>query len=359
MVIGTTIIISYGGIEGINNELYKRTKSKNLNGSDDYLNMIYAMGDYNIKIIIPKIISNRYWSVFANIEGDFASEKPEYYPVENTLNIKGANLKNCDLRSAMGNNCFLVNSNIRFGDLRGARFNGADMRSAKMEMAKLQGAEINWADFSGAHMEACELSGCQSRYAKFNGAIFYSEEYSNFSALFWKSEMQNAEFRNANLTKADFKEAILCKADFSFADLSEAEFNKADLRGANFEYAKLNKTDFRNTDLSNVINLSWEQLRTASLDKTKIPDEAIENAFDEIKITIKNDKKLKTVDRHKIIKTIYYIKGQFFVAKERRNFSNIENGFKVIDKTIVNSNYADLWDRMKEFLIKIFYCSTN
>lgn len=72
--------------------------------------------------------------------------------------------------------------------------------------------------------------------------------------------------------------ARIRKTDLSFADLSRANLSRADLshailRGANLSDAILDGTILVGTDLREVRNLTWKQLRKAVLDdSTMLPD---------------------------------------------------------------------------------------
>lgn len=64
----------------------------------------------------------------------------------------------------------------------------------------------------------------------------------------------------------------LSGANLSWANLSRADFSNADFRGANFEGANIDGTILHGADLTDVRNLTAEQLARARIDdRTKLP----------------------------------------------------------------------------------------
>ncbi len=91
-------------------------------------------------------------------------------------------------------------------------------------------------------------------------------------------KLMKARLQGANLSGADLSFAYLMQADLTGADLSEVDFTSAVLSEANLHGANLDDADFTETylcgvDLSQVLNLTCDQLEQAYLDReTLLPD---------------------------------------------------------------------------------------
>ena len=91
-------------------------------------------------------------------------------------------------------------------------------------------------------------------------------------------KLMKAQLQGAKLSGADLSFAYLMQADLSGADLSEVDFNSAVLSEANLKGANLEDADFTDAylcgvDLSQVLNLTCDQLEPANLDRdTRLPD---------------------------------------------------------------------------------------
>jgi len=91
-------------------------------------------------------------------------------------------------------------------------------------------------------------------------------------------KLMKAQLQGANLKGADLSYAYLIRADLTGADLSEVDFNsavlsEATLHGANLEDADFTEAYLCGVDLSQVLNLTCDQLELAYLDReTRLPD---------------------------------------------------------------------------------------
>jgi uncharacterized protein YjbI with pentapeptide repeats len=91
-------------------------------------------------------------------------------------------------------------------------------------------------------------------------------------------KLMKAQLQGAKLSGADLSFSYLMQADLSGADLSEVDFNSAVLSEANLNGANLEDADFTDAylcgvDLSQVLNLTCDQLELANLDRdTRLPD---------------------------------------------------------------------------------------
>lgn len=91
-------------------------------------------------------------------------------------------------------------------------------------------------------------------------------------------KLMNAQLQGAKLSGADLSYAYLMQADLTGADLSGVDFNsavlsEATLNGANLEDADFTEAYLCGVDLSQVLNLTCDQLELAYLDRdTRLPD---------------------------------------------------------------------------------------
>ena len=91
-------------------------------------------------------------------------------------------------------------------------------------------------------------------------------------------KLMKAQLQGANLSGADLSYAYLMQADLTGADLSGVDFNsavlsEATLNGANLEDADFTEAYLCGVDLSQVLNLTCDQLELAYLDRhTRLPD---------------------------------------------------------------------------------------
>jgi len=119
------------------------------------------------------------------------------------------------------------------------------------------------------------------------------------AADFSEADLRWADFSWAVLSEARFNEANLLEADFTEATLAASDFTRANVAGANFEHANLEDVRFNGVDLSQVLNLTPEQVESTEIDKaTQFPPylevtwEGTDN-FNEKKVIEKKTKRKK------------------------------------------------------------------
>ncbi|MCH7922764.1 MAG: pentapeptide repeat-containing protein [Nitrospinae bacterium] len=171
--IGVTVLllflgVSYGAIEGVPPEW-----EANPSG---------ALAP--LKKIIPKVLPYVRARAFANLVEEELSTKPPNWFRDGELPrlVKGAQLKDADLRYAKAVGAFLVNA-----DLRGANLQEADLKEAKLQGARLWDAKLQKADLWMANLQG---------------------------AILWKANLQEANLQGATLWKATLHGANLLGADF-------------------------------------------------------------------------------------------------------------------------------------------------
>ena len=141
------------------------------------------------------------YNTFAELREAEVSTKPsDYYKLtaqQKRESVKGANLRDRDLRGADAFKGFLINADLK----------GANLQGANLGFAKLQGADLSAAKLQGANLLGAQL--------------------------------QEANFNEANLQKATLGFANLQGANLGFAKLQGADLSAAKLQGANLGFAKL------------------------------------------------------------------------------------------------------------------------
>jgi hypothetical protein len=107
----------------------------------------------NIKIIVPWTFKKVGYDVFANFREMEVSEKPERFweiPEDDLPKyVKGANLKDRNMKNAVMVKAFLVNADLRGANLQNVNFTGANLQKAVLDDANLQNADFTLADLRG------------------------------------------------------------------------------------------------------------------------------------------------------------------------------------------------------------------
>lgn len=114
-----------------------------------------------------------------------------------------------------------------------------------VELNKIVSQHLQWLKSKGKQGEQANLEGRELRYANLEGV----------------------DLRKANLSSANFSHAFLTNAKLREADLSSTNLSNSNLLDAEFQEANL-----QNADLTEVKNLSWEQLAGANLRGARMPE---------------------------------------------------------------------------------------
>jgi hypothetical protein len=88
-----------------------------------------------------------------------------------TNDLRGLQLKNCDMRDVSLPGVDLRESNLSLSDLRGADLRGADLSGSDLEGVNFSGADLSGADLSGTALSATRFVD-QSGEARLEGAAF-------------------------------------------------------------------------------------------------------------------------------------------------------------------------------------------
>ena len=169
--------------------------------------------------------------------------------------VKGARLRNVDLRRADLIGAFLVKADLAGADLREAALGGADLRNANLGNVDLRKAFVGDA-LSGP----TNLSGANLIFARLQEA-----------------DLSHVDLSGANLQRADLQGATLSFASFRRADLRNARISGLSIMNADFTDAIFGSkwldypaTDLRGADLRYARGLSIEQMRLALMDSTTL-----------------------------------------------------------------------------------------
>lgn len=111
-----------------------------------------------------------------------------------------------EVENAATNNINLSNANLE----------GANLRGINLTSVNLSHANLSWANLNCVNITSSNLS----------------------SAMFCKTDCENASFKESNLCGASFIKTNLQATNLSFTDLTNVKFHKNNLCGANFTSAK-------------------------------------------------------------------------------------------------------------------------
>ncbi|MDX2212764.1 MAG: pentapeptide repeat-containing protein [Oculatellaceae cyanobacterium bins.114] len=188
----------------------------------------------------------------------------------------------------------------------------ADVQSALTAIGRRNGTiddSSNVLDLSRSNLARANLARGNFSSINFADAILSRSELSdaNFShanlanATLTRANLINTDLTGANLTGAGLADATLIMADLSDTNLSDTNFTGANLSGANLSGANLARANFTGAiiscvtipiaiadmssypspkqcvddvfiDLSNVVNLTEQQLGAAKVCKAKLPE---------------------------------------------------------------------------------------
>jgi len=140
-------------------------------------------------------------------------------------------------------------------DLAGFNLNKIDLRGANLQDARIDGANLHNTNLDGTDFQRASLRDAQL-------------DDSNLR----KAKLCGADLRRANLQGSRLPEANLRDADLRAADLSNANLETSQgLEPTNLGGCRLEETKLHNAILSNVINLTAEQLGGADTTGAELP----------------------------------------------------------------------------------------
>jgi hypothetical protein len=183
----------------------------------------------------------------------FINEPSFAYSEDDVQQLLGTNsCEQCNLRGAI----------LKEADLKYANLGGADLTGADLRAADLAHANINRTNFSGADLSYGQLDNLNLKTAIFRGANLSNVDLTG--ADLSEMNLSEAYLRNAILVGTNLSGAKLNRSDLSWAYLYKAKLIGADLRDANLDGARLSEADLTDANLIDArIDLAsdaWEGL---------------------------------------------------------------------------------------------------
>lgn len=129
--------------------------------------------------------------------------------------------------------------------------------------------EFHDLDLSGLHLNALNLRASRLSNCQFLAADLpqFDAFAAEFQALdFSQSNLVSANFTGARCERVSFIGARLQAAEFIRAELIACQFQDSDLGSANFRGARLQGCDFSGANLSEVSQLTFQQMKGCRLD---------------------------------------------------------------------------------------------
>ncbi len=237
---------------------------------------------------------------FANLSGAILDEA-----IFSEVDTTGKPVNAAELKSVIFHEKDPQTGELLKADFRKANFAGVDLSLVEFYSPNFNGAYLNSAKFVASILQEADFSEANLTDADFSNATLIKSIFDNQSilkrAIFTNANLSQANFVGANFSEVNLSGANLSEANLSWANLSEvclstlsystgsreverlgasfvnATLDHANLKGTNLSGsdlmgASLIKTDFDGADLSNVFNLTLEQLEQALVTpETKFP----------------------------------------------------------------------------------------
>lgn len=171
----------------------------------------------------------------------------------------------------------LILSGYDFSD---GNLNKADLFASDMRETKMVGTDLTRAIMTRVNISESILT--RANLSKVDGGRMVLHDVELTDSSFEKAELFRADFSRSNLTNANLNKTELGRANFSESNLTGAQITFTNLARANFKDAILVGTDlgrswtyltqFEGVDLSQVSNLSQQQLNlSCGNSDTKLP----------------------------------------------------------------------------------------
>lgn len=192
---------------------------------------------------------------------------------------------------------FLANTSLVNTNLFSPPLSDDQRPTISLYEASLSGANLEEANLGGANLGEANLSNANLKYAVLTGTYLNKANLSNANletSTLRDAKLAQSNLQNADLTGADLTGAILLDADLRNARLggllNDADFSRANLQGASFtrttddeqlgskvayiadmDGARLNEANMADIDLSEIDDLTQEQVSAALLCRTVLP----------------------------------------------------------------------------------------
>ena len=136
--------------------------------------------------------------------------RPDWMPNGRRRDLRGAVLKDANLRDAD-----LLFADLRGADLRDANLRDADLRGGDLRDADMRDADLLFADLRDANLRDADLTGADLIFAPM-----------------WRADLRDASLIGANMRGAELRDASLIGVNMRGAELRGADLGRTDLRGA-------------------------------------------------------------------------------------------------------------------------------
>ena len=204
----------------------------------------------------------------SNINGRL-TQKPSQ-DIQSALTVIGRRNNDNDQRRLNLQGVYLQGADLSGANLQGADLSGANLQEAYIDDANLEGAWLGRANLQGAHLSGANLQEVNLWKANLEGA--WLQDANLQGAHLWLGILEGSTLVRANLERAslwgaNLQEVNLWKANLEGADLWGANLQRADLVNANLEGA-----DLWGANLQGAKILTEDQLTSALLCKTVLPE---------------------------------------------------------------------------------------
>ncbi|MEO0398351.1 MAG: pentapeptide repeat-containing protein [Pseudomonadota bacterium] len=136
-----------------------------------------------------------------------------------------------------------------------------DLNECNFHFAALEGAKLSHAGLEKAYLEEAHLERADLEYANLNDARLWNVNLQD--AYLSAADLENAYLVEARLQGANLTRAHLRKAKLGLAKMQGAILAHANLEGASLTHARLEGANLESANLTNVRNLTKEQLEAA------------------------------------------------------------------------------------------------
>ena len=198
-----------------------------------------------------------------------------FAPTQAMAGCKDSAAAEVDWSGCRKRNLILSGYDMSGGNFNKTDFFGSDMRETKFVGANLSRATLTRANVSNSDLSNADMSkvdGGRSVFQEVNLANSSLEKAELFRADFSGSNLSNTNLNKTEMGRANFQNSDLSGAQITFTNLARANFSGAKLAGADFEKSWTYLTQFEDVDLTEVLNLSQEQLELACGNAdTKLP----------------------------------------------------------------------------------------